>query len=102
MDAKGEGKDAAQREKEREREVAKPDPLTSFKGTALFIESNVHETPLPHPNGRPTCASVPCNIRARSADKNDVRIIHLVESYGILEGKKKREFSMEVNVSFLR
>lgn len=51
-------------EREREREIAKPDPLTSFKGTALFIESNVHEiSPLP-PNGRPTCASVPRNIRA--------------------------------------
>lgn len=64
MDAMGEGKDAAHRERKREREIAKPDPLTSFKGTALFIESNVHEiSPLP-PNGRPTCASVPRNIRA--------------------------------------
>lgn len=49
MDAMGEGKVGEERsaEREREREVAKPDPLTSFKGTALFIESYVHETPPP-------------------------------------------------------
>lgn len=45
MDAMGEGKVGEERSAEREREVAKPDPLTSFKGTALFIESYVHETP---------------------------------------------------------
>lgn len=49
---------------EREREVGKPDPLTSFKGTALFIESNVHYTSPSSTNGGPP-AYLFCAIFAR-------------------------------------
>ena len=110
MDAMGEGKDAAHRERKREREIAKPDPLTSFKGTALFIESNVHEIPLPpkrEAHLRICSAQYSRVIGREKLVANNVRIIHLVESLDF--GRKKerngtllRFFSMNVFVSLVR
>lgn len=95
MDAMGEGKDAAHRERKREREIAKPDPLTSFKGTALFIESNVHEIPLPpkrEAHLRICSAQYSRVIGREKLVANNVRIIHLT-NLSILEERKKRDSS---------
>lgn len=93
-------------EREREREIAKPDPLTSFKGTALFIESNVHEIPLPpkrEAHLRICSAQYSRVIGREKLVANNVRIIHLT-NLSILEERNGtlRFFSMNVFVSLVR